>query len=86
MQGEKYIGKVVWFDAKLGYGFISRTNDSDLFVHWSDVESEGFKTLKKGQEVSFSIGLTLIDVGLVKINTRSSCNVLNFYKIYLNQN
>lgn len=57
MQEEKYVGIVVWFDAKLGYGFISRPEEQDLFVHWSDITSEGFKTLKKGQEVAFSIGL-----------------------------
>ena len=57
MQEEKYVGKVAWFDAKLGYGFITRQNEKDLFVHWSDITSEGFKTLKKGQEVAFSIGL-----------------------------
>lgn len=57
MQEEKYVGTVVWFDASLGYGFISRPDEADLFVHWSDIISEGFKTLKKGQEVIFSIGL-----------------------------
>ena len=57
MQEEKYIGRVCWFDAKLGYGFISRPDENDLFVHWSDITCEGFKTLKKGQEVAFSIGL-----------------------------
>lgn len=57
MQEEKYIGTVVWFNATLGYGFISRGDDKDLFVHWSDITTEGFKTLKKGQEVAFSIGL-----------------------------
>jgi CspA family cold shock protein len=57
MKEEKYIGTVVWFDAKLGYGFISRPNEKDLFIHWSDIVSEGFKTLKKGQQVAFSIGL-----------------------------
>jgi CspA family cold shock protein len=57
MQEEKYVGVVCWFDAKLGYGFISRPNEQDIFIHWSDIVSEGFKTLKKGQEVAFSIGL-----------------------------
>jgi CspA family cold shock protein len=57
MESEKYVGNVVWFDAKLGYGFISREEEKDLFVHWSDIQSEGFKTLKKGQEVAYSIGL-----------------------------
>lgn len=57
MQSEKHIGIVAWFNAKLGYGFISRTDEKDLFVYWSDIASEGFKTLKKGQEIAFSIGL-----------------------------
>ena len=57
MQSEKYIGIVVWFNEKLGFGFISRLNEQDLFVHWSDISSKGFKTLKKGQEVAFSIGV-----------------------------
>jgi CspA family cold shock protein len=57
MQEEKFVGKVVWFDSSLGYGFISRPNETDLFIHWSDIISEGFKTLKKDQEVVFSVGL-----------------------------
>jgi CspA family cold shock protein len=57
MKEEKYVGVVVWFDAKLGYGFISQPNEKDIFIHWSDIVSEGFKTLKKGQRVAFSIGL-----------------------------
>jgi len=56
MEGEKYVGTVCWFDARLGYGFISR-EDRDIFVHWSDISCKGFKTLKKGQEVAYSIGL-----------------------------
>ena len=58
MKSEKYVGTVTWFDAKLGYGFISRPDEKDIFVHWSDIEQEdGFKTLKKDQQVAFSIGL-----------------------------
>lgn len=57
MKAEKYVGSVVWFDAKLGFGFIARANEKDLFVHWSDIATEGFKTLKKGQQVAYSIGL-----------------------------
>ncbi len=57
MESEKHIGTVVWFDAKLGYGFIARDGEKDLFVHWSDVSCDGFKTLKKGQQVAYSIGL-----------------------------
>ena len=53
---EKYVGKVVWFDAKLGYGFIAKAGEKDLFVHWSDIASEGFKTLKKGAQVAYGVG------------------------------
>jgi CspA family cold shock protein len=71
MQEERFIGKVVWFDANIGYGFINRQEEADLFVHWSDISTEGFKTLKKGQEVVFSIGLNnrkqpkAVDVAIV---------------------
>lgn len=55
---EKHIGTVVWFEPRnLGYGFIQREGENDLFVHWSDIKSEGYKTLKKGQKVAYSIGL-----------------------------
>lgn len=57
MENEKHVGTVVWFDAKLGYGFITRDGEKDLFVHWSDISSDGFKTLKKGQQIAYSIGL-----------------------------
>jgi len=50
-------GKVVWFDSKKGIGFIARDDgQKDLFVHWTNVEMEGYKTLKPGQVVSFEIG------------------------------
>ena len=47
-------GHVVWFNDKLGYGFISCDDfENDLFVHFSKIEGEGFKTLDKGEVVSF---------------------------------
>lgn len=50
-------GKVAWFDSRKGIGFIERDNgDKDLFIHWSNVTMEGFKTLKPGQVVQFDIG------------------------------
>ncbi|MFA5759059.1 MAG: cold shock domain-containing protein [Clostridia bacterium] len=55
MQEEKFVGTVAWFGER--YGFISRPEEKDIFIHWSDIVSEGFKTLKKGQSVVFSIGL-----------------------------
>ena len=48
-------GKVKWFNAEKGYGFIERENGEDVFVHFSAIEMDGFKTLEEGQEVSFEI-------------------------------
>jgi CspA family cold shock protein len=49
------VGKVKWFDERKGYGFISRDDGDDVFVHYSEIESEGFKTLTENQEVSFEL-------------------------------
>jgi len=48
-------GKVKWFDEKKGYGFISKENGGDVFVHYSAIEMPGFKTLKEGQIVEFEV-------------------------------
>jgi len=48
-------GKVKWFNAEKGYGFIERESGEDVFVHFSAIEMDGFKTLEEGQEVSFEI-------------------------------
>lgn len=48
-------GKVKWFDAKKGFGFISTEQGNDVFVHYSGIQSNGFKALKEGQEVTFEI-------------------------------
>lgn len=53
---DRFVGEVIWFDPKRGYGFISRENQPDLFVHFSDIISEGFKTLYKGQKVAYGLG------------------------------
>lgn len=49
-------GTVKWFNPKKGYGFISRDEGTDLFVHFSAVQSTGFKTLNEGQAVEFTVG------------------------------
>lgn len=50
-----FTGKVKWFDAQKGYGFIEREDGDDVFVHFSAIEDEGFKTLEEGQDVEFEI-------------------------------
>ena len=48
-------GKVKWFSNQKGYGFIQTDDGNDIFVHFSAIQSEGFKTLVQGQEVAFEI-------------------------------
>ena len=55
MAGKKE-GTVKWFNEKKGYGFISCEGGDDVFVHYSDIETDGFKSLSEGQKVEFEIG------------------------------
>lgn len=48
-------GTVKWFNPDKGYGFISREDGDDLFVHYSEIQMDGFKTLDEGQAVEFEI-------------------------------
>jgi len=48
-------GKVKWFNNSKGYGFIAREDGPDVFVHYSAIRSEGYKTLDEGMEVEFEI-------------------------------
>ena len=52
---KRIIGTVKWFNSSKGYGFISRDGDSDVFVHYSAIQINGFQELKKGQRVEFSV-------------------------------
>ncbi|MBT2755778.1 cold-shock protein [Mesobacillus foraminis] len=48
-------GRVKWFNAEKGFGFIEREGGDDVFVHFSAIQSEGFKSLDEGQEVTFEV-------------------------------
>lgn len=52
---ERFVGTVKWFNPAKGYGFIGRDNGEDVFVHFSAIDMDGYKQLKEGQKVEFSI-------------------------------
>jgi len=49
------VGTVKWFSNEKGYGFISQDNGNDVFVHFSAIQSEGYKSLEEGQAVEFDV-------------------------------
>ncbi|MFT5718445.1 MAG: CspA family cold shock protein [Oleiphilaceae bacterium] len=53
---DKLNGTVKWFNESKGFGFIQRDSGADLFVHFSNIEGDGFKTLAEGQAVTFTEG------------------------------
>ncbi len=55
---KKETGICKWFSPEKGYGFIARENDEDVFVHFSAIVSDGFRTLNEGEEVSFVVETT----------------------------
>jgi cold shock protein len=52
---DRLTGVVKWFNASKGYGFIGYDGGADVFVHFSAIEADGYRTLKEGQQVEFSI-------------------------------
>lgn len=68
--GNSKRGKVRWFNNEKGYGFISCENSDDIFVHYSAVEKEGYKTLKEGRQVEFVLIET--DKGLQAVNVNDA--------------
>ncbi|MCB9452249.1 MAG: cold-shock protein [Anaerolineaceae bacterium] len=52
---ERSTGIVKWFNSEKGFGFISREDGDDLFVHYSEIRSEGYRTLNEGDKVEFEI-------------------------------
>jgi len=70
MAAERIVGTVKWFNATKGYGFLAREGGEDVFVHFSAIQTTGYRTLTEGQKVEFSIekgpkGLQAINVSLV---------------------
>lgn len=64
-------GRVKWFNNEKGYGFIEYTDKEDIFVHYSAIKQEGYKTLSEGQLVEFELletgkGFQALDVTIVK--------------------
>ena len=49
------LGRVKWFNQEKGYGFIEREDGGDVFVHYSAIQEQGFKTLAEGQQVRFDM-------------------------------
>jgi len=69
---ERTQGTVKWFNAEKGFGFISREDGDDLFVHYSEIQSSGYRTLEEGATVEFEItqgrkGLQASAVTIVKM-------------------
>ncbi len=52
---DRVIGTVKWFNASKGYGFIERQGGADVFVHFSAIQADGYRSLQEGQQVEFSI-------------------------------
>ena len=53
----QYLGKVAWFSNAKGFGFLSREGGSDVFVHFSAIQTDGYKSLKEGDPVQFDVEL-----------------------------
>ena len=55
MMTERETGTVKWFNASKGYGFIERDNGEDVFVHYSEIAGDGYRSLDEGQRVEFTV-------------------------------
>ncbi len=68
---ERIVGTVKWFNATKGYGFIGREGGEDVFVHFSAINMDGYRRLKEGQNVEFSVedgpkGLQAANVNIIE--------------------
>ena len=67
---DRFTGTVKWFNTSKGYGFILSEDQQEVFVHYSDIQSDGFKNLSEGEQVTFAISDT--GKGLRAINVVKS--------------
>ena len=65
---ERYTGSVKWFNEAKGYGFIKRDDGPDLFVHYTNIEGSGFRTLKEDDQVEFEVNEGPKGLQAVKVN------------------
>jgi CspA family cold shock protein len=56
MSNNRVTGTVKWFNATKGYGFLSQEGGEDVFVHHSEIQAEGYRSLQEGQTVEFTVG------------------------------
>ena len=68
---DREIGTVKWFSSSKGYGFVQRENGEDIFVHYRVIRGDGYRTLKEGQKVEFTLkegpkGLLAEDVSAIE--------------------
>lgn len=67
-------GTVKWFNAEKGFGFIERENGDDVFVHFSAIQSDGFKSLDEGQKYRLTLSKVLVEL---KLLTFKNCLIFN---------
>ena len=80
------VGKIKWFNNEKGYGFIEGENDEDIFVHYSAIKQDGYKSLSEGQIVEYELletekGLQAINVKEVSNATVKQYHLFLFYDI-----
>lgn len=71
-------GNVKWFNNEKGYGFIDYAQDEDIFVHYSAIKQEGYKTLTEGQRVEFDLIETPKGLQAINVRPASSEKVMQF--------
>jgi CspA family cold shock protein len=68
-------GKVKWFNNEKGYGFIDHGSSEDIFVHYSQIRKDGYKTLSEGQDVSFDLIETAKGLQAINVEDNSSVKI-----------